>query len=65
MGRYERIFKEEFADLIARGETIIKDPDKAVTKLMNADGTINLKEVIYFMNIGFERIRSEAKEKYS
>ncbi|NCQ81379.1 hypothetical protein GW750_00955 [bacterium] len=51
MGRYEEIYKQEFADLIAQNKTVISDIDGAVKRLINNDGTLNLKELIYFMNI--------------
>jgi len=63
MGRYEEIYKQEFADLIAQNKTVISDIDGAVKRLINNDGTLNLKELIYFMNIWFERIRREIQKK--
>lgn len=61
MGKYEKIYKNEFATLIASDKVIMKDIPGAAENCLNDDGTLNLKELLYFMNIWFERIRKEMK----
>jgi hypothetical protein len=51
MGFYEKIYNQENANAIANGTTTFKDIDAAAKRCINTDGTINLKEVLYFMAI--------------
>ncbi len=61
MWKYEKVFKKEFADLIANDDTVFSDVDGAISNCINDDWTLNLRELLYFMNIGLERVRKEWK----
>ena len=59
MGVYEQVFKQEFGQLIANKQTLIKDIDGSIKNFINSDGTLNLRELVYFTQIGLERLRKE------
>lgn len=59
MWYYERLFHEEFADIVDQDQTIIQDIAWAAQRLRNPDGSVNLQELTYFITIGFERLHKQ------
>jgi len=57
MSFYQKIYEQENASKIKNWTTVFRDIDAAVRRCTNADGTINLKELLYFMAIGIERVQ--------
>lgn len=57
MSFYQKLYEQENATKIKNGTTIFRDIDTAIRRCTNADGTINLKELMYFFAIGIERVR--------
>lgn len=57
MSFYQKIYEQENATKIKNGTTVFRDIDAAVRRCTNTDGTINLKELMYFMALGMERVK--------
>ena len=62
LGFYEQVYRREFADQIAASQTVIQDIDGVVDRVVNADGSINIKELVYFVGIGLERVAKKSLE---
>jgi hypothetical protein len=49
----------EFGEVIDTKRTVIDDIDGVIQRVTQVDGTINTAELIYFINIGFERLHKQ------
>jgi len=56
---YENIFQNEFQNTILKKDTLIKKIDISISDLIMSDGTLNLKDFLYFVMIWIERIRKK------
>lgn len=45
--------------MIDAKKTVIDDIDGVIRRVTERDGTINISELIYFINIGFERLHTQ------
>ena len=52
---YEQTYRKEFGQEITDNDAVIKDIDAVVDRLTRADGSINVKELVYFVAIGLQR----------
>ncbi len=59
VGFYHDLFLREFGEVIDTKRTVIDDIDGVIQRVTQADGTINTAELIYFINIGFERLHKQ------
>jgi N-acetyl-anhydromuramyl-L-alanine amidase AmpD len=63
LGFYEQVYQREFADQIARWDVVIQDIAGVVQRVTNADGSININELVYFIGIGLERVYTSLQKK--
>jgi hypothetical protein len=62
---YEKAYTTEFAQQLAAWDTVIQDIDPVVQRVTNADGSININELVYFIGIGLERVAAMYKQTSS
>jgi hypothetical protein len=62
---YKKVYTTEFAQQLAAWDTVIQDVDRVVQIVTNADGSININELVYFIGIGLEGVAAMHKQTSS